>query len=159
MVSIRFWKLRQLIPIACFDIALCNVFLVAWLWLGKGIMDAHTPNIIDGCNSQCVYFRFSSNKFKGSIAIRALYSSSISTYSATPFLIKFSKVTPCTKSEGLNTNWLFFTISKGRIGLPESVNSLISFWVKSSTIDTSSEIVPVLLSSTSHYLSLWGFEV
>jgi len=26
-----------------------------WLWSGKGMMDAHTPRIMDGWISQCVY--------------------------------------------------------------------------------------------------------
>ena len=28
-----------------------------WLWSGNGMMDAHTPRIIDGWISQCVYLR------------------------------------------------------------------------------------------------------
>ncbi len=41
---------------ACFDIADWRVFLVAWLWLLKGMKEAQTPNSIEGWISQCVYF-------------------------------------------------------------------------------------------------------
>lgn len=46
----------QFKPMACFDIADWRVFLVAWLWLLKGMKEAQTPNSIEGWISQCVYF-------------------------------------------------------------------------------------------------------
>jgi hypothetical protein len=56
VVSIRNCRLELLSPIDCFDIALCSVFFVAWLWLGNGMTEAQTPKIREGCISQCVYF-------------------------------------------------------------------------------------------------------
>lgn len=54
-VSNLILKLVELRPMACFPIALYRVFLGPWLWLAKGITEAHTPNIIEGCISQWVY--------------------------------------------------------------------------------------------------------
>ena len=42
-------------PIACLPIALWYVLRGDWLWSGNGMMLAHTPRIIEGWISQCVY--------------------------------------------------------------------------------------------------------
>lgn len=57
VVSIRSCRFELFRPIDCFDMADCRVFFVAWLWLGNGITEAHTPKIIDGWIYICVYSR------------------------------------------------------------------------------------------------------
>ena len=73
-------------PIACLAILAAIVFLVAWLWLAKGVKEAEIPNIVAGDISQCVYSLLSLISSEGSIAIILFSSSIASIYSTRPFL-------------------------------------------------------------------------
>lgn len=61
---------------------------LTWLWSGKGIIDAHTPRIMDGWISQCVYVEQYATPFSckssGVIASITVSSSRVSMYSTTP---------------------------------------------------------------------------
>jgi len=53
-VSIRTDALVAYMPIACLPMADWYVLRGDWLWSGKGMMEAHTPRIMDGWTSACV---------------------------------------------------------------------------------------------------------
>lgn len=73
---------------ACLPIADWYVFLGDWLWSGNGMIEAHTPKIMEGWISLWVYvwlyapcgFSLSSFKLLIVIAIIVVSSSSVSTY-------------------------------------------------------------------------------
>ena len=72
-------------PIACFPIAHWYVFRGDWLWCGYGMIPAHTPSIVNGSISRCVWSLVISLSYS---AMYELFSSFTSRYSTSPRLRK-----------------------------------------------------------------------
>eukprot|EP00982_Pelagococcus_subviridis_P011172 31065-Pelagococcus_subviridis.AAC.12 len=84
-VSIRFSWLNAMFPIACFPIAHWYVLRGDWLWCGYGMIPAHTPSIVNGSISRCVWSLVISFSYS---AMYEMFSSFTSRYSTSPRLRK-----------------------------------------------------------------------